>query len=1032
VRERMAEVLDSHPVSNDEYVLGKSLGLLFMVMIVVLLVLLGFQSLGLLAQLFDWRVGEYIEPVSVLGFFIQAATTLALWTSIIILTAVVFRHRLLVAIIALAFMGLQGWLLAQLPVYLIPIFSMLPNFDLASDMLPSLMRDGGLLSLINRWVLTAALLILAIALHPRLDGGSRKAKLMLGSGLLALAVVIGAGQFWQATAAIQQQEDWLTLHRAHQDDSRLDMTRLSGVVSIRPGDEIDLDLHIHGSAPGQDQLVFTLNPGLEIEQVTINDEPATFVHAGGLLTITTPLRGTLEIGIKAAGMPDRGFGYLDSAIHPQRVGTAGGHLSLLGVDVSLNESGYVALMPGGFWLPRPGPAVPGDDTRTHAEDFFDLDLTVEIPADWLVAGPGRREEVARNGDTVRYRFRPGAPLSQVGLVAAQFDRYATELEGTEIEMLVYPGHARNVRFFTDAAPEIEARMGDVLRAARNYGLPYPYGGLSLVEIPNRLRGFGGDWRMDTVLTMPGVLLMRENGFPTSRFEIGLDDPTQFDSDDDRLAAKVKTVEQYFENDVNGGNILTGAARQFLRFHTSATGREALAVNFVLDELVSRLLMDRQGYFSAHELAGTANLMIGVTMQQVVQGRSGDVIQAITDATTGRASVWDRALGSALVDLDTAKDPKQAVNVVALKGHEVAESILDGVGREQTAALLAALSARFSGRSFDYADIQVVARDLDINLEALLGDWLGSVALPGFVTSAVTTRRLTDDALGNPRYQTLVQVRNSEAVPGLFKLNYGWGNKKDNFHDKTAPVRLGANESKEVGIVTGTPLLDLTLDGYLCLNRRPVVLSLPRVESVERVPGESFVGARSSDWRPLETADIIVDDLDPGFSVEAGQSADAGVPFFLTMQGFQIDMDQGLPTAINPFGAPRVWSRGTAPESYGKYRHTYAIVAKGDGSQRAQFAAEVRRAGRYRVAWHVLGTEKKAPSGGHYDITLVTAGETHKIDFDSAAAQAGWNDLGEFELGAGEVLLKVTNTTGGASVIADAIRLRPMTNQAASL
>ena len=47
-----------------------------------------------------------------------------------------------------------------------------------------------------------------------------------------------------------------------------------------------------------------------------------------------------------------------------------------------------------------------------------------------------------------------------------------------------------------------------------------------------------------------------------------------------------------------------------------------------------------------------------------------------------------------------------------------------------------------------------------------------------------------------------------------------------------------------------------------------------------------------------------------------------------------------------------------------------------------------------------------------------------MEFDGAASEFGWNNLGEFDLPAGEVRLEVGNTTTGRLVLADAIRWRP--------
>ena len=61
--------------------------------------------------------------------------------------------------------------------------------------------------------------------------------------------------------------------------------------------------------------------------------------------------------------------------------------------------------------------------------------------------------------------------------------------------------------------------------------------------------------------------------------------------------------------------------------------------------------------------------------------------------------------------------------------------------------------------------------------------------------------------------------------------------------------------------------------------------------------------------------------------------------------------------------------------------------------------------------------------GTYDITLDVGGEERKLEFDASAAESSWNNLGEFELSAGEARVWVSDETSGRVVIADAIRWR---------
>ena len=173
--------------------------------------------------------------------------------------------------------------------------------------------------------------------------------------------------------------------------------------------------------------------------------------------------------LEATGKPDTTFGYLDADIDLLRGKVSDAQIGMLGLDVSIFTSRYVALMPGSRWLPHAGSDVPNGDPRTHPVDYFEVDLEVEVPAGWLVAGPGRRQAVDAGGDAARYRFHPRAPLPEVGLVTSRFERRAVEVAGVELEMLLHPQHDRNLKFFADAAEEIESRIEEILTEAERVG-----------------------------------------------------------------------------------------------------------------------------------------------------------------------------------------------------------------------------------------------------------------------------------------------------------------------------------------------------------------------------------------------------------------------------------------------------------------------------------------------------------------------------------------------------------------------------------
>lgn len=1056
-RDRIAEVVDARPISNLSLLSGRLAGLVLVAWVPVLALAIVFQSLGGIAILFDWWMVEMVEPVALIGFlFLDALPVLILWCSVVILLAVTLRHRLLVVVAACALFGLQVYAVSNVPAYLLEAF--LPfGAQYPSDILPAYPDAAMLAHRAALLLLAVGALFVAAMLYPRPDGAFRSVRIGAATACIAACAAILGYLVANASDGLAERDRWAAAHESRRDDPHPRVEEVKGSIRIVPGETLALDIQMLLTAPGDrllDELLFSFNPGMGVDAIHVDGKPTTFTHTHGLLAVAlpAPLAGgsSVVLALTAQGVPDPSFAYLDSAIDTARLEAGSSALLALGSDASLFERRYVALMPMSSWLPRPGANFDTEDPSRRPRDFFHADLEVGVPAGWLVAGPGRREPV---GDGL-FRFRPAAPVPDIGLVASQFERRTLHVAGIELELLLSPGHLRNIAFFADAADALHTHLEELFAAAHEAGLGYPYEALSLVEVPPQLRIYGGGWRMDTVLSLPGVMLLRELGFPTSRFERQFRDPRALarmaSAEGGVGAAKVRVLRRFFANDVTGGNPFFGVSRNFLQYQTSAAGAGAIALDFLCEALAERLLTDHNAFFSAHLFRHTQDMetTMGTVMANAWAGGGWTVTESILDRTTNRPSVWNRALGGALASLDARTDPAQAFYTLTLKGQATASAIWDALGRERTAALLSELRRRYAGQNFTGSDFDAVARDVGADLESVVGDWLHDASLPGFLASPVEVFRLPDSDFGQSRYQLRLHVRNDEPVPGLVRIEWQTAGKKRR-RGSSAPIRIGATASAEIGLVTATPPTEVTLEPYLSLNRQTVRLDLPQIDREELVEREPFEGWRPSDWQPPPQQGIVVDDLDPGFTIDALVAE-------RIRDGDIRDVDEGLP-AFGSLGGGPGWSRQELDGTWGQYRHTLARSTSSSGkSEAVRFSARLPRAGRWRLDYHLPGWKSRnrspqsqlavnisaksginvnrgnfwTPSLGPYDMQLVADGTQYAIEFDGAAAATGWNNLGEFELGDGEVNLVVTNRPAGQNadqyiIVADAIRWLPV-------
>ena len=894
-RERVAEVLDARPLSNLELIVGRLLGLVVVGWAPVLALALLVQSFGLIALGTDLWFGEPLEPGSLTAFVLtETLPSLILWCALVMLLTVLLRNRLLIALVALALIASPLVVVTLTPAYMASFLSFvaMPT-QFPSDILSTAatgLTPQVLAHRLAMLLLAAGFILWAAALYPRPDGASRPVQLGAGGALVAAGLAIGAALVVAAGSGLRDRQVWLAAHEVHRDAVHADLLVMTGAVQVDPGSNLAFDVELAFAAPpgAPGELVFSLNPGLAVAELLLDGERVAHRHELGLLLVE-PSR-SLEAGsehvlsVAASGTPNEWFGHLDSVVEPWRQTGQDNQITVLGTESIVFADDYAALLPGARWLPHPGgnvtPAVHGEQRR----DYFDLDLTVEAPAGWLVAGPGLREELAEG----RFRFRPPAPVPEFALAVGRFERRAVEVAGVTLEVLVHEAHTRSFAVFEEAGEALVERLTEIFEEAARLGLPYPYRGLSLVEVPTTLRSFGGGWRMDTVLAQPGLMLMRETSWPTARFEFWFEilssrEELEAEYEGGVPEAKVRGLERFFENDIGGGNIFLGVARNFLGFQTAAAGPGAPALDFVAETLLMRLLSDRDGHFSAHVFASGDSFgsVVAQTMTTLFGGEGGDsIVDSVATAASDQPSVWDRALGAPLSELDVWEDPAKAFNVVTLKGRAIATALLDGLGREKAAALLAELRRRHAGGTFTAEAFRAAAAASGADVTALLGDWLDDAAMPGFIASDVSVVRLKDDDLGKPRYQIRVVVQNGEPVPGLARVRFSMRQSaaEEVMWIAGDPLRIPGNSAVEVGLVAAGVPQSVELEPYLSLNRHPVALKMPEVDEETAVDDEPFVGARPVEGPGLlaDSGEIVVDDLDPGFSVASTEAEDDGV------------------------------------------------------------------------------------------------------------------------------------------------------------
>ncbi|MCY3624157.1 MAG: hypothetical protein OXH68_20905 [Gammaproteobacteria bacterium] len=1069
VRDQFAEVLDCRPLSNLAIIVGRFFGTFIAAWLIVAVTLGLLQVTGIAAPALGLPFGEAIEPASLATFLlVDSSVALVVWCTVVQLATFALRSPTAVLLATFALVAGLYWLLHHTPVHLIPAISPLPSFGVfASDILPTFASGLVLLQRGLFLLIAVACIVAASALFPRFDDTRGVAAALIGTTAI-LAATAGLSAFaYRSFDPMALREQWRLAHSTHVDAPRADVEWITGRVHVAPDVSLTLDLEIGLTAPTNrpvDTLVFTLNPAMAVHELRVAGAAARFRQQSGLLFVQLrqpiPTAGRFTLAIVAKGVPNPGFAYLDAHSEPRKDSWADGQLSFLGTEASLFDKAYVALMPGTGWLPLPGPHLTAG-AKQQPRDFFVVDLTVEVPTGWEVAGPGRTHRVP--GEGRRFRFQPGAPLHEVAILAAPFERYEVEQGGVTFALLMHRDHVANASLFSGASGRISEHLQRLLDQARALGIPYPYNGLTVAEVPAKLRVFRGGWSMGTAQSFPGLLLMREHGFPTARFDRHFASFEAADASDADLSLwKVSAAEGYFRRDQTGGNILASAADQLIGFTTAPHGEHALSTQFLIERLAAGLLKSDQTLFSAHAYRQSPLAAAGPNIAAMGLPEIASPLAALALPNVHRilgaarsdldsAAVWTLAADATWAELQQSGSPHLALATMSAKSRVTALALIDSLGIDAVGQILAELRRRYADRTYSYADLVALAEELGMALGPV-AERLHGRSLPGFHASSASVTRLDQREQRTPAYQIRLDVRNGEAAPGIIRVDVGTDAGRGAFLDweSTAPIAVPGRSSVEVGILSSKPPLDLWLVSYLSLNGMDLRIPLSSMQYPDAGDAAPFAGGRPSAWRPIETG-IVVDDLDSGFAIRQLGTVLRGLEglrSFLNPTGVGDHQDLQIPVyrqiSAHPTASPPSaflganWSRQEVGGAWGKYRRTVARCVAGDGTKEVTFSADLPAAGRWRLEYHLPDLTQRPRfktfadtreafgtwHGGRLGIqhlSLVAGGKATPLELDAGRAGAGWHIIGTFALEPGEVELVVSNRTSGQTVIADAVR-----------
>ncbi len=1013
------EVVYMRSMSNSDYVLGKTLGIL------VVFFLLNFFVLAIAAvmNLVNPNI-EFDLPAYFLYPAIISLPTLIYILGLSFLLMILIRNQAVTIVVLLGY-------IASILFYLGPKFHFL--FDYMAFSFPLMKSEfigfsNTYAMIIQRGIyfcLGFSFIFLTIILFKRLPQSRIMTRvswvamilLLIASGLLVKRYMDPISQ------GKRLRENMVALNNEYVDDPKVTVTHCD-LNLIHKNEKIEVTARlkfVNNTGAAIREYLFTLNPGLEILDVSGNDGSLSFERELHLVRIQPDqiLSPGAEdsLLLRYKGVIDNQASYLDI---DESIRSGELRLDMLTVhrEYFFVTPEYLLLTGELLWYPEAGvnycSAIPG----YHRTSFVNYTLTVSSDKHLEAFSQGRMTRMSDGG----FHFVPENPLSRISLVIGKYVRRTVMCDSVEYNLLTLEGHD----YFEPYLNELGDTLCPVIRELkqdyeREINLPYLFPRFSLVEVPIQFTSYPRFWTMSQETVQPEMVFLPEMGLPMWQADFhGRSERRKRNAKRDNQVLSDKEIQaqmlQYFISEI----VTTGNQETWFYGENIGYGRSAYSVypnycNYV--------------YNIKSENCPIINMALESYLDKGAAG-SNDFWsrnwRGLSDEERANLALQEKNFNQILLDQE---ENDIIYHVIRLKGLYFFTLLESKIGEDRFKESLLSLLEEYSFKSMDLTMLdEVLQGAYSLDIQTQVDDWLRSDQLPGFLIGGLESYEFIEG--DRTRYQVRFKASNPEPVEGLFMVNFRTGD--DQNYDKGLSgsdetgrgiIYLGPGQSKEVGAVLDAPPRSMTINSVISQNIPSIVdFNFGELEVNRRA--SAFDGERilASDFSFEDPDEIVVDNEDPTFElVEAYTDS-----YLRKLVKKHSKTEEQKYTGVRWWRPPVDWQTITQSGFYGKYIRSAVYTKSGSGENRALWKTPIDEKGFYDIYCYigdetgVLYRDRNQQNAKYHFKVFHDEGIEETV-MELQNREKGWNFMGTYFLSSDTAKVEMSNDSEGRLVVADAIK-----------
>lgn len=1003
------EVFFVRPITNLDYVFGKAFALIVLFLVLNVILLCIPLIVGLTSPF------ATINPLAFLIYpLLTSIPTIVFTTGISFLLVTVIRNQPISIVLLIGTAGVQL-------IYYFDQFSNILDFNafrlsmLASEITGFVDIEFALWQRTFYFLTGIAFLVITAFALDRLSSHRlvHNASGLVGAALLVLSTFVMA-KLWELRQhptllrdeMIEVNGKWASVPNADVVAHAIDLEWI--------GDEIistsDILLR-NNSNTLLDTIYFTLNPGLMVDEVFVNNEPTQINRDVHLISvderISIPPGQELKVRIRYHGPIAESAAHLE--VDQKRYEMANEYLMFsLKKKYAFLEDDYVLLTRDVLWYPD---TQVGYNRKSPVRNppFVDFELKVKAPEGKTPISQG---EVSTQSD--HYQFKPEYPLPQISLAIGDYQRKAITVGGVEYSVFHNPNNDFFVRHLDQLGDTLRYLITDVVNEYEDaQKLSYPFKRLQFVEVPVQFTAYTKIYESQAFL-QPETVFWPEEGGEINQFDL-----RRQLRDMNRQASQANQVLTDKQKQANVFNDL------IKKVFTKQIGSTWVYEGHDVDNPDYSLFPIYYDFNSGivSERWALLNRSIATYLRSDKQVRN-DYSRNINGISfTEECNNLMRT--SSMSQILTGAEFNRISKAVSLKSEYLFSYLGHILGENNLRSFLHDWVNSHQHQLSDYAHFRsAMLSRFDVDIDPIIRKVYSETSQPAFEILEVQKYEVMDG--DKKRYQVLIKVRNTGESDGVIEVKFNsrergdddyWTVKVNEEVVEEAPGQLAVikhRETKLLGYVLDEKPNDISINTLISKNI-PSVITMS-IGPVSKQEGEQlFEGERIIDRQNESTPyEVVVDNEDPAFTCFS--------PIEPTMLKAYLESRNAADKKY--YGtwssAYSKWLATTGSDFYGRVIRSAHFTRSGNGDKIATWKPEFEEDGFYDIYVYMKGKNQNEFHGRDgdnrqftYQYIINNADGTDKIEYNISNAEPGWNYLGSYYF----------TKTGGSVSLTDECELR---------